>query len=385
MNIVQKILGRLGYSLTRDSATPSATKKILALHPSKADTKPLISREDAADALKSVGRELNVPAFYFYKRPDKSSVLMEQLENNWWNAHGELIEKAWVFSEKTNYYYRKDYVSKAVSFFKETGKKAVILDLGCGSGWLGRMIADDGLEYHGMDFSSTQIDIANKEKQKASNKEHLHYYCLTDFRKIENISSVTGVVIHAFLHHLYWEDLTNLFDELAETLPQGCKFFIMEPVYPAKSKAANTFTEKATNDALVSAYRANLIFIKNKLMDENNYDSKTESDLIQAEFESTKNGFFFSPKEVPFKLDEFKTFLTTYLTIEKTFHCGVLNLETAQLVERIRSEEKQNYFSELLFPAANALDKLLLSNNYFEANENNYLFTVFECSLNKNR
>lgn len=384
MRIIKRIARLLGYSIKKYSDPSAFSNRILSLHPEIKNNAPLITQEQAVEALKSVGRNTGVNAFTYYKRPNKSSAAMEDLESKWWNANGKLIEKVWVFSKDTNNSYRKNYVSRAASFFKEPGKKAKILDLGCGSGWFGRMIADAELEYHGLDFSSTQIDIAKSEKQRSPNKNYLNYYCSSDLKNIEHLDTFTGVVIHAFLHHLYWEELEQLFKELAKLLPNGCKFFIMEPVYPGKNNAINiAANEQSCNNELVNAYRKNLDHIKNKLIDKDLYDTKTESELIELGSESDKNGFFLSPKEVPFEMTEFQTFLTKYIKIENTFNCGVLNLETAQLLERIRSKEMQDHYSQLLLPMVNSLDTFLISNHYFEANPNNYLFTAFECVLNK--
>ena len=373
-----------GYNIEKYYNPRTAGNRILSIHGQIGQKAPSIPTEMATKALISVGRKPHIRAFAFYERPKKSSAEMDKLENIWWNSNSNIIEKVWVFSEDVNISYRKPYVSRAALFFKENVKESKILDLGCGSGWFGRMIADKDIEYYGMDFSSTQIDIANSKKQKVLNKNYLNYYCINDFKKINNISSITGVVIHAFLHHLYWEELYLLFDELAEILPNDCKFFITEPIYPNQNNIKYISKEEEnSNIEFVKAYRLKLDLIKNELINKNLYDTKTEYELMKLCMESNQNGFFLSPKEVPFKLNEFQTFLTKYLKIEKQYHCGVLNLETAQLIERINTKELQEHYSRLLFPIANSLDKNLLNNYYFETNQNNYLFTVFECVLYK--
>lgn len=381
MNSIKKIARKFGFDIVRYSKPTVAANTI---QKSIVKHKPIISHTLALNALESVGRKSNIPAFTYYNRPNKSSDSMEEAENIWWNAHGRLIEKVWVLSEDVNNLYRKNYVLQAASFFKQENKKVKILDLGCGSGWFGRMIADKELEYYGMDFSSTQIEIANSEKEKSSNNEHLNYYCLSDFRKIENLNDVTGVVIHAFLHHLYWDELHKLFQELSSVLPTGCKFFIVEPIYPNLNDTE--LKEKATvasANLFVKQYQKYIETLKHSLINKRKYDIHTEAELSEIISESSENGFFFSPKEVPFRLGEFTSFISKYLHIERIFMCGMLDTETAQFVDRIQSKEEKQYYSELLFPFVNSLDQFLISNKCFELNQYAYQFTAFQCILKK--
>lgn len=385
MNIIKKIVQQLGFDIVRYSPPSISSNNTSANQNGRLYQAPVISSLLATKALETVGRRPDIPVFTYYERPDKSSSSMEEAENLWWNEHGKLIEKVWVLSETINRQYRRNYVSEAVSFFKQGSKKSKILDLGCGSGWFGRMIADESLEYHGMDFSSTQIEIANIEKQRSPNKDFLNYYCLTDFKKIEGLHEVTGVVIHAFLHHLYWDELHNLFRELISVLPAGCKFFILEPIYPERFDQPPVSPQLGKSfKELTGGYRSYLQAIKSDLISKNLYDTKTESELNKVVSESAMNGFFFSPKEVPFKINEFTNFLKNYLCVDGMFHCGVLNLETAQFIERIDSNEMQEHYSKLLFPLVESLDETLMSSNYFEANQEAYLFTAFKCTLNRN-
>ncbi|HEX8517701.1 MAG TPA: class I SAM-dependent methyltransferase [Bacteroidia bacterium] len=381
MNIIKKIVRKFGVDIIRYSNDSAGHSKV----EEKEEQVPLISKEEASKILASVGRKSGIPTFTYFERPHKSSLLMEEAENLWWNSHGNLVEKVWVLSDPVNYKYRNDYVSKAAAFFKgDKNTKAKVLDLGCGSGWFGRMIADEHLEYFGMDFSATQIEIANKKKETSLNKDYLNYYCLSDIKQLDNLNEITGVVIHAFLHHLYWEDLDNLFSELGQILPVGCKFFIVEPTYPdplVKQNGSDVFL-KILQDYLAN-YREYRGKLKRQLIKDGMYDTQTASELNNIVSESDLNGFFLSPKEVPFRIGEFRSFLDKYLEIKNVFACGIINLETAQFIDRITSRELQDHYSELLFPVANTIDRILLNNNYFESDQSNYIFTSFEGVLKK--
>ena len=381
MNIAKRIIRKFGFDVVRytlpEIQASTYSQNNFASNP------PVISSSLAVEALNSVGRNLGMPVHTYYKRPDRSSAVMEHAENLWWNTHGKLIEKVWVLSDPVNRQYRKDYVSKAAAFLKQGNAKAKILDLGCGSGWFGRMIADENLEYHGMDFSSTQIQIANNEKEKAVNKDHLNYYCLVDFKQIKNLNEITGIVIHAFLHHLYWDELDTLFQELVGVLPVGCKFFIVEPIYPDVKKIEISPDLQNSLNCMSDGYRNYIKAITKDLINKNLYDSQTDTELDNIVSESAGNGFFFSPKEVPFRISEFTDFLNKYLEIEGVFHCGVLNIETARFIDRIMSKEKQQYYSDQLFPFVKTLDEILLNNKFFETNQDTYLFTAFKGTLKK--
>ena len=385
MNIIKNVIRKFGFDVVRYSNPQKPIGNVAPVHTTGKSKGTLISTEFANEALNSVGRKLDIPIFTYYERPHKSSDKMEEAENKWWNAHGELIENVWVLSDEINHLYRSPYVSKAADFFTKQGKKARVLDLGCGSGWFGRMIAGEMVEYVGMDFSSTQIAIANQNKSISPNKEYLNYYCATDIENIPDLQNTTGVIIHAFLHHLYLEDLKKLFDKLHSILPVGCKFFIVEPIYPDLIDFSEEQKEKKKYlFSAVNSLRKYIIGKKEELVSKRQYDLGTETELNEIMKESSANGFFFSPKEVPFKMNEFRKFLENYLIIEDCFFCGVTNLEVAQFIERVADPISRKNLINTLIPVSEKLDKLLLSEGYFELFPSSYLFTSFECILKKN-
>ncbi len=374
MNSIRKLIRGLGFDIARyPKSKKNASSRIKA-----SDRSDILIPTTAAHlALKGVGRIGRSP-FTYFQRPNMTSTELDEIENIWWNAHSKLIENVWVLSDDVNELYRANYISKAASFFKKDTSKAIVLDLGCGSGWFGRIVADQDLEYFGIDFSSSQIELANKKRINAGNSQWLHYYCTTDFKQVKNIQEINSVFIHAFLHHLYWDELHSLFAELKNTLPRGCRIFIVEPIYPGFNKSNQ---DMRLMDKLISDYRKYVRSIKSELIAEGIYNTELEDQLGNVFEESKINGFFFSPKEVPFELHEFEEFLNGYVVIQEKTCCGILNLETAQMIENIKSEKHREYYKRLLFPFVNHLDKFLLSNGYFENTPNTYFFTAFECIL----
>ena len=99
--------------------------------------------------------------------------------------------------------------------------------------------------------------------------------------------------------------------------------------------------------------------------------------------ESSRNSFFFSPKEVPFRMTEFKEFLRNYIIINNYYYCGITNLETAQFIDRVENSVLKKDLVNTLMPLSESIDTLLLSEGYVGLNPNEYLFTCFEGILKK--
>lgn len=338
---------------------------------------PIVAEKERSEVetiLKSVGRTERKSVFQPFSRPDSSTQELDNLENKWWNAYGDLIEQVWVLPDEVNDLLRGPYVKKAKDFFLADAPSAKILDLGCGSGWFGRMLADDRIEYLGTDFSSTQIKIANDKLKSIENKGTISYICSHDLAEIPDLSSYTGVVINAFLHHLYWDELTIIFDLLAKSLSSGCKVFILEPVYPPKSNEISDISS-----AMSSGVSKWFECMSEKIKASGEYDQETDQKLLRLFKESDELGYFLSPKEVPFDPIKFRSFLNNYVEIIDDYPTGVHDIAFAQLCAKIKGESKRKEFLAF-FTAIRAIDKQLIdAPNGLDANT--YLFTAFECKL----
>jgi SAM-dependent methyltransferase len=271
---------------------------------------------------------------------------------------------------------RYDYVKKASEFFRQSCVSTV-LDLGCGSGWIGRMIADESLRYIGTDFSETQISIAKAKSAESGNSSYLSYYCIDDISNLTEINSINGIIIH----HLYGQELNDLFDKLKAVLPKGCKFFIMEPVYPKSIYHDYSDENKNMAEDLIQSAKAFLNSVKLRIIEENKFDCTTVREIDSLIEESNRNGFFFSPKEVPFKFVEIETLLYKYGTIDDFYYCGVLNVEAAQMLALITDVKLREEWSKIIVPFIKQIDHFILASGYVNNNENQYLFTCFEFTL----
>lgn len=371
MGKVRKIIRKFGCDIVR---FPSEDQDMLKNNP----VTSLETIKETGKLMAEVARQ-QLPAFEPFDRPVKSTTALDQLENNWWNDYGDLIEKVWVLEDDINTELRQDYVSKAKQFFLSDTPKTKILDLGCGSGWMGRMLADENVEYVGVDFSETQIKIANDTLVKSGIKHSIKYHLTKDFTEVEDLDSVTGVVINAFLHHLYWDELDELFKGLVHHLPKGCKVYILEPVYPSLSKKSGATGNEASK-LVGGALNLFIGQLKKQLVQTGKYDVALDKELEGVINESNAMGYFFSPKEVPFQMDKFRKFLNKYISVDNIYPTGIHDIAFAQMCSKITDDKLRSKVISAVFPAVKLLDKMLLELEG-EQDSNMYLFTAFECKI----
>lgn len=338
----------------------------------------LISKKAAAKALNEAGRKA-LPVFTYFKRPDQSTKNLDQLEELWWNKAGGLIEDIWGMPADVCEAYRNDYAQKAKKFFKQGKEKVKVLDLGCGTGWFGRLIAGDRLFYEGIDFSETQIRIAKEKSIDFLYKDHLNFDKTTDFTMIKDIHEFDGIIINAFLHHLYGDELNELFSAIKETFKSGTKIFIMEPVYPT-NKPEQT-VKAVTDDIKCQTISSTINSIKNKAIHSGYYDILKECALSSLIAESHRNGFFFSPKETAFTFEEFNSLVSEYCSVDNYFYVGCQDLVFMQTIALIKDEPIRRSIINEVYPLIKKLDNELIDNGYFFNNDKNYIFTCFECTL----
>ena len=339
---------------------------------------PIIKKREALEALKTINRQpLN--AFTFFKRLQTTSKSLDILEEKWWNVAGNLIEDVWGLPDDLCLAYRQEYVIRAKNFFLSDKKNVKILDLGCGTGWFGRIIADENIFYQGIDFSETQISIAKEKAKNIHNEKYLNYSQTTSIQSIENIRDFDGIIINAFLHHLCKDELITLFNDIKQNFKSGTKIFIMEPVYPTNKRNSST---QINDDANASIINGMVDAVKNHAIKTNIFDTEKQILLSELINESNENGFFFSPKEVPFDFQEIEELLLKYTQLQNYFYVGVNDFTLLQMLSFVKDQAYRKKIVETVFPFIKNLDKELLANEYYANGTNNYIFTCFECILN---
>jgi hypothetical protein len=71
---------------------------------------------------------------------------IDREEEAWWNEHAATIEAIWAMAAPVRRTIRAPYLGRARQFFLEGThlRPTRCLEVGCGSGWVGRMIAAPG-------------------------------------------------------------------------------------------------------------------------------------------------------------------------------------------------------------------------------------------------
>ncbi|SPD75015.1 putative Methyltransferase type 11 [uncultured Desulfobacterium sp.] len=112
-------------------------------------------------------------------------------------------------------------------FNQMTKKNAIVLDYGCGSGWMSVLLARQGNHV-------IAIDISYELLKKAKNEQKYHYenyqtlFCEMNAEELGiKDGSVDYVIGNAILHHL---DIKNSIDELHRILKVGGVCFFVEPL-----------------------------------------------------------------------------------------------------------------------------------------------------------
>ena len=291
------------------------------------------------------------------KRIEISTTELNRIENEWWNTNSDLIEIIWANSFELQQAIRLPYLKRMKSFFLDTAKQTPvkILEIGCGTGWVGRLVADESLHIIGTDFSESQINRA-KEEAKRFNKDKFCQYELSDASTFTK--DVDGVLIHAVLHHLSTEELNTFFNEFSK-LKKGTKVFFYEPVF-FEPNTKTGLLEKALNRAI--------LFIKKYAFQQiektNAINKQLLSEWNKIYDDATKNGWYISPKEVPFYETEFLDYLHKYGIIKQQFIVNHTDLDIAQKLTLHNMHKPGKLYTQFIIPAVIMLEKQLFKRNF---------------------
>jgi 2-polyprenyl-3-methyl-5-hydroxy-6-metoxy-1,4-benzoquinol methylase len=300
----------------------------------------------------------------------ESSEEIDHIENGWWNANSEVIEKIWAHSYALQWCIRYPYLKKAKSFLQTSEQeKKLIWEVGCGTGWVCRMIADKNFHIIGTDFSKAQIEKAI-ELAAHFGKEDYCSYRISDASTL--VEGHDGVFIHALLHHLTEMELDGFFSVMEEQ-KQGTRVFLYEPVFVNSNskKSAAAFLWKKMIKLYVKIVSASI-----RISGSKNEPLIRES---QALFEAAdKNGWFLSPKEVPFYEHELESRLNQYFTTRKRYFVNSSDFTIAQMMVLYNMDRPGFLFRKLVFPVATWLDTVFFKLNFRSVSKGEYFFCCYE-------
>ena len=306
----------------------------------------------------------------FARRPRmlRSSPEWDRQEEEWWDANAEHIEKIWGLSDSLCRGARQRYIEDIRARFLQlkAARPLGILEIACGSGWPGRILASSALKVTGVDFSQGQIEMA-RAKAKESGQTNCDYVRMeiSQINEAFQLGQFDGAFIHCGIHHLSTMELTEL-TELLGRNPKGFPIILVEPVYLDRSHLFGLIVGGALNALhylLGSFYFAS--FMQDKVM------AQTTQDLFEL---ATEKGWFFSPKENPFDVAEVQRLFSCNFDIKEIEPVTYFGLRSAQHLATLRDQKRASRAALRVLPFLNIIDRLLIKTGLLPKLTSNYLF-----------
>lgn len=150
-------------------------------------------------------------------------------ENAWWDMYGEYMTYQWTLTPELNKIIRSQWIKDFTDFL--FCKKGILLDMGCGGGWLSLKFARQGMVVLGLDISNEQIKLANNLKND-SGIENLNFECadLVGWDCTEYRNKFDSIFVNAFLHHLPPCEIEMIFKKISYVLKKDGKCYFYEPL-----------------------------------------------------------------------------------------------------------------------------------------------------------
>lgn len=160
-----------------------------------------------------------------------TTAALDHQEQEWWAANGDLEEAfCWAQTPLARRMLRRPYLKRARRFI---GAGARMLELGCGTGWVGlELIRGSDSTLIGLDTSFSQIARARSAAAAAGLTAQASFAVVgtAEAEAATAGSSFDAVIAHAFLHHLSAQEITAVLDESRSRLRPGGALVVVEPV-----------------------------------------------------------------------------------------------------------------------------------------------------------
>jgi len=315
-------------------------------------------------------------------REDNTSKKINFLEHQWWEENADIIERVWEMDYEISSKVRKNYINNARNFFKKGNQKVTILEIGCGSGWVGQMLAGANLHIIGTDFSKSQIALAKKNAKKRKLGKFTKYYVL-DSSHWPKETQIDGILIHAFLHHLDNQEIEHLFLELKKRFKKGTKIWIYEPTFyrilRKKKIEISLETKLLLKIAVYFAVILEEIYNKKNILKKEKIEK-----FLELQQTAVKEEWYLSPKEIPFDLNEFSHKLKKYFRVENHYWATIYLIGWVAKINLIKNKLLKKIVTNLFLPLFILADKkICLEKDYLKSIlvYPNYAFHVWECKI----
>lgn len=157
--------------------------------------------------------------------------MASQAELDWWDKFAEIMAEQWFLTPSLNALLRKRYEDDYKAFLFKPGGR--LLEIGCGTGWIGMNFAEMGMEVDGTDFSEEQLSIARclANDKNLTTIQFFQRDLIAD--KIQGrFEDYDAILINAVLHHLSVDEYQMVLRNCAALLRPGGKIYIYEPIDP---------------------------------------------------------------------------------------------------------------------------------------------------------
>jgi len=314
------------------------------------------------------------------ERPQIESPEIDALETQWWNDYAPLVETIWAQPPAIRRAVRGHYLQRARQFFLEgaTQLPMTVLEIGCGSGWVGHMLAERGkLHIVGMDISEEQVAMAQRHAIKLGLGDICHYTCenLRDYKSPTGTQR-PGVLVQAILHHLSWTEIKSVLREIA-ALGSGTRIFIYEPAYVAAQPGVGPLVVDAATRVLTLIPK---VLARLAVVDQSRaLNRELRQQVLDMCQLAVDKGWMLSPKEVIFQEADLLAALNEHFSVQNRYIGNFTAVGAAQTAVFYDSPVVEQRFTQQVLPFAVGLDNALFKAGMSARGANWYFFMCYEC------
>jgi 2-polyprenyl-3-methyl-5-hydroxy-6-metoxy-1,4-benzoquinol methylase len=298
----------------------------------------------------------------------RSSPEWDRQEVEWWDANAAHIERIWGLSDPLCRGARQKYIEHIRACFLQlkAARPLRILEIACGSGWPGRILASSELKVTGVDFSEGQIQIARAKAAEIgqTNCDYVRME-ISQLNEAFQLGQFDGAFIHCGIHHLCTVELTE-FAELLGRSPKGFPIILVEPVYLDRSH----FLGRILGRAFTALYYLLGAFYY-ACSTQDKIVMQTTQDLFKL---ATRKGWFFSPKETPFDVGEVQRLFSSNFEIKEIEPVTYFGLRAAQHLSTLKDQHRATRVGSRVLPFLNSIDRSLIKTELLPKLTSEYLF-----------
>lgn len=258
-------------------------------------------------------------------RPESTPPEVEQAEQAWWQKFSEVEDRyCWVQPHAVQRVLREDYLREII---RQTPPNGRILELGCGTGWLCRLLAEfsEHRSIVGIDFSAAQIALAREQTSAARLSDRVQFICADGTSIADSSSRYDTVIVHGFLHHLNRTEIQRTLASVRDHLAPEGKFFIFEPY----RRADLAVTTKSRSEYFLRAL-IRLADPKRPFFARVHGPEETKARALIAQRHVGVFPFGPSPKEMPFSEGELESYLMKHFTVTQRQVCMAISHHVTQ-------------------------------------------------------